>query len=68
MNESYSTLYNYQALSRNCIRLHLIAALQDYILGRAVRSAARNQIYERRTKTATGARALVWLPVKSGTN
>jgi len=27
------------------------------MLGRAVRSASRNLIYERRTKTATGARA-----------
>jgi len=31
--------------------------IQDYILGRAVRSATRNLICERRTKTATGARA-----------
>jgi len=32
-------------------------SLQDYIPGRAVHSASRNLICERRTKTATGARA-----------
>jgi len=31
--------------------------LEDYITGRTVRSATRNLICERRTKTATGARA-----------
>jgi len=31
--------------------------LQDYVPGRAVRSVSRNLICERRTKTATGAKA-----------
>jgi len=36
---------------------YLQSILQDYILGRSVRSDSRNLICERRTKTATGARA-----------
>jgi len=36
---------------------YLQSILQDYIPGRAVRSASRNLICEHRTKTATGARA-----------
>jgi len=36
---------------------YLQSILQDYILGRAIRSAARNLICEHRTKTVTGARA-----------
>jgi len=36
----------------------LQSILQDYILGGAVCSATRNLICERRTKTATGVRAI----------
>jgi len=36
---------------------YLQSILQDYIPGRAVRSATRKLICERHTKTATGARA-----------
>jgi len=41
--------------------------LQDYILGRAVRSAFRNLICEHRSELAQVRELLVWLPLKSGT-
>jgi len=45
--------------------LFVLSILQDYIPGRAVRSASGNLFCERRTKTATGARAVVVVAPKA---
>jgi len=44
---------------------YLQSIVQDYIPGRAVRSAARSLICERHTKTATSARAFGVIAPKS---
>jgi len=56
----------YKALSTKS-QLYLQSIIQDYIPSRTVRSATRNLICAHRTKTATGARALVRLPLGSST-
>jgi len=72
------TYIGYRSGSESSIKFHQLqykarsikcraSYIQAYIPGRAVRSATCNLICERRTQTATGARAFGVVAQKSGT-